>query len=103
MDENDIIFLSETHGNISYLENRKKFKSYGNPSFPLFQRHGGLAAYVNDYYAQFINNIRYSKCTISFNISIIPKIFFMGIYVHPTDSHNFDINNFGVIIDEVQF
>ena len=99
----DIIFLSETHCHNKSLGNITNFKVYGDPSFPLFQRHGGLAVYINSFYNPYVNNLRFSKCTLSFTLSIILKIFFMGLYVYPTDSDNFDVGDFGIIADEISY
>ena len=91
------------HSNISSLETKTGFQVYGDPTFPLFQRDGGLAVYVKDCYSQFVNNIRFSRCTISFSISIIPHVFFMGVYIYPVDSYNYDACDFGIVVEEVNF
>ena len=103
MDDKDIVFLSEAHCNSKSLGNLSDFNVYGDPSFPLFQRHGGLAVYVNSFYSPYINNLRFTKCTISFSLSIIPKVFYMGVYMYPTDSDNYDLGDFGIITDEVKY
>ena len=99
----DILFLCETHCNASSVAIKTGFKVYGDPGFPLFQRHGGLSVYVKNCYVPFINDIRFSKCTISFSISTIPKVFFMGVYVYPFDSYNHDISDYGIVVEEVKY
>ena len=37
-----------------------------DPNFPHFQNHGGVAAYVKSAYAQYVNDLRFTKCTVSF-------------------------------------
>ena len=73
MNQNDIIFLSETHANTKIMEEIKGYYLFGNPDVPIPVSHGGLAVYVKDDLAQHVNNIRYGKCTLSFNLSIIPN------------------------------
>ena len=103
MEDKDVIFLSETHCNVNSLEHKSGFNVYGDPTFPLFQRHGGLAVFVNECYDPYVNNLRFSKCTISFSLSIIPKVFFMGVYIYPIDWYNHDVCDYGIVIEEVNF
>ena len=97
----DIVFLSETHCNVKALPKYPGFTALGDPSFPLFQRHGGLAVYIKDTYSQFVKDLRFSRCTISFNLNIFPKICFMGVYVYPIDSINYDAKDFGIVTEEI--
>ena len=78
--DKEIIFISETHCNVNSLENLNDFTVYGDPSFPALQKHGGLAVYVKNNLPEYTKNLRFSKFTISFTISIMPNIFFMGVY-----------------------
>ena len=54
-----------------HLEHKGGFNVYGDPSFPLFQRHGGLAVFVKELYDPCVNNLKFTKCTIQFSLSII--------------------------------
>ena len=103
MVEKDIVFLSETHANVTSLETVPTFQSFGDPSFPHFQKHGGQVVYVNSVYAQYINDLRFTKCTISFSISVIPDTFFMGVYVYPPSSSNHKDTDFAIVIDEIDY
>ena len=103
MSQKDIVFLSETHANVLSLENIKNFTIFGNPDFPLFQNHGGLAAYVSTKYAQYVNNLRFTKCTISFSISVLPDIFFMGVYVYPHTSLHYNDTDFATVTSEINY
>ena len=102
MDGKDIVFLCETHTNVSSLPTIHGFTIFGDPSFPLFIKHGGLAVYIKNNLAQYINELRFGKCTFSFNISCLPNTFFMGTYVYPIDSENFDDTDYGSMIDDIR-
>ena len=84
MRNKDFIFISETHANVKSLDFIPNFQAFGDPGFPLFQRHGGMAVYVTDVYAQYMVNLRFTKCTLSFSLSVIPDVFFMGVCL-PTE------------------
>ena len=99
----DIIFLSETHCSTKVLENVNCFTKYGDPAFPTVQKHGGLAVYVRDEYAKYIKNLRFSKSTISFTLSNIPNLYFMGIYIYPIDSRNYEDTDYGSVVDEINY
>ena len=103
MKHNDIVFLCETHCNVKSVEEVYGFTAFGDPSFPLFQRHGGLVAYIKNSYSQYVHNLRFTKCTISFSIYIIPKIFFIGVYIYPGDSVNYEDADFGTLIEEINY
>ena len=101
MKHKDIIFLSESHCNVTSVEDVLGFTTFGDPSFPLFQRHGGLVVYVKNNYSQYVQNLRFTRCTVSFSIYIVPKIFFMGVYIYPGDSINYEDGDFGIVIEEI--
>ena len=103
MNQNDIIFLSETRAITKIMEEIKGYNLFGNPDVPIPVSHGGLAVYVKDDLAQYVNNIRYGKCTLSFNLSIIPNVFLMGVYIYPTDSKNYDITDYRICINNIRY
>ena len=74
-------------------------------SDPLFYSncHGGLAAYVKDNLFPHLTNIRFSKCTLSFSIATIPNCYFMLVYMYPLDSINYNLGDFGILIEEMTF
>ena len=103
LNEKDIVFLSETHANVKSLESVPDFESFGDPSFPLFQKHGGQIALVRSVYAQYISDLRFTKCTISFSLRVIPEVVFMGVYVYPPTSLNHKDTDFAVVINEIDY
>ena len=96
----DIVFLSETHVNVSSLEKVGDFTAYGDPNFALSQKHGGMAVYINTMYVQYVTDLRFTKCTLSFAMTTIPDVFFMGVYVYPQSSANYCDTDFAVVINE---
>ena len=72
---------------------------------PLFssKSHGGMASYVNLRLFPYITNIRFTKCTLSFSFSILPGFCFMLVYLYPRDSPNFELNDFGILSEEISF
>ena len=48
-----------------------------------FTKHGGMAVYVKNNLVQYVNDIRFSKSTLSFHISNIPYTSCMGVYIYP--------------------
>ena len=103
MDEKDIIFISETHANVKSLDTVSNFESFGDPTFPLLQNHGGQAVLLSSVYAQHIIDLRFTKCTISFSLSVVPNVFFMGVYVYPPSSPNHKDTDFAIVIDEIDY
>ena len=77
----DIMFLSETHCSVKALGDIKGFTVFGDPSFPMIQKHGGAAVFVRDHYAQFVKDLRFSKSTVSFTHSNLPNLSFMDMYI----------------------
>ena len=103
MGDIDMVFLSETHANVTILEKINGFTIFGDPDIPTPVYHGGLAVHVKDHLSQYVKNLRYGKCSLSFSLSIIPNVFFMGIYVYPIDSLNFDNIGYGVLINDIRY
>ena len=99
----DIVFLSETHVNVSSLEKVRDFTAYGDPNFALSQKHGGMAVYINTMYVQYVTDLRFTKCTLSFAMTTIPDVFFMGVYVYPQSSANYCDTDFAVVINEINY
>ena len=60
MEDTDIVFLCETHCDVASFASKNGFSVYGDPTFPLFQRHDGLSVYVKECYTHFINDLRFS-------------------------------------------
>ena len=103
MNEKDFVFLSETHANVKSLETVPNFESFGDPSFPLFQKHGGQVVLVSSVYAQYITDLRFTKCTISFSLSVVTDVFFMGVYVYPPSSANHKDTDFAIVMKEIDY
>ena len=103
MNEKDLVFLSETHANVKSLDAVPNFELFGDPSFPLFQNHGGQVVLVSSVYAQYITDLRFTKCTISFSLSVVPDVFFMGVYVYPPSSPNHKDTDFAIVINEIDY
>ena len=80
-----MIFLSETHAKVKRMENIR-FTLFDSPDVLIPISHVGLAVYVKNELAHYINNVRYDKSTLSF---------FMGVYIYPTDSKNYDVADYG--------
>ena len=99
----DIVFLSETHRNVSILEKVENFVSYGDPTFPTTQNHGGMAVYVSSLYAQYVKDLRFTKCSISFTLTHVPETFFMGVYIYPPASSNYSDADYAVVINEINY
>ena len=85
------------------LEKINGFTIFGDPDIPTPVYHGGLAVYVKDHLSQYVKNLRYGKCSLSFSLSIFPNVFFMGIYVYPIDSLDFDNIDYGVLINDIRY
>ena len=100
MVEKDILFLTETRANANSLDNLQNFTVFGDPNFPLFQKHGGMAAYV---YAQHVTDIRFTKCTLSFALTVITDVVFMVVYVYPPSSPNYKDTDFSMVISEIDY
>ena len=99
----DIVFLSETHSNVKSLECVQGFTAFGDPDFPHFQKHGGNAVYIKNFYGQYITNLRFTKFTISFTLSMLTNICFMGVYVYPPSSPNFKDTDYAEVINEIKY
>ena len=99
----DIIFLSETHCSVNILDNVNGFTKYGDPAFPMVKKHGGAAVYVRDEYVKYVKNLRFSKSIISFSPSNIPNLFFMGVYIYPIDSCNYEDTDYGSVVDDIKY
>ena len=78
MRDMDIVFLSETHANVNILEKVNGFTIFVDLNIPIPIYHGGLAVYVKDHLAQYVTNICYGKCSISFDLNIIPNTCFLS-------------------------
>ena len=103
MNEKDLVFLSETHANVKSLGAVPNFESFGDPNYPLFQNHGGQAVYISSTYAQYIIDLRFTRCSISFALSVVPDVFFMGVYVYPPTSPNHKDTDFAIVIEEIDY
>ena len=103
MDETDIVFISESHGSCKTLPTISGFDKIGDPNVPLLQSHGGLVVYIRSSIYQHIQLVRFSKCSISFKFSFAPTIAFMGVYIYPYDSLNYDIMDFAILSAEIEF
>ena len=99
----DILFLSKTHCNVDVLDVISGFTKFGDKNFPLIQKHAGLAVYVRGNYAQYVKEIRYGRSSISLSINTIPNFFFMGVYIYPTDSFNYNDTDFGGLISDMNY
>ena len=102
MDNFDIIFLSETHVNGSLLKHVDGYKIISDPSFAS-NNSGGMVAYVKLKLFPYITNIRFSKCTLSFSLSILPGFCFILVYMYPLDSMNYELNDFGIYSEEISY
>ena len=98
----DIVFIVETHCNAKLLEAIDGFQIIGDPLFNS-SSFGGIAAYVNRRWSPMLQNIRFSKCSLSFSLSEIPGFAFMVVYVYPLDSINFNLEDFGILSEEVEY
>ena len=98
----DIVFISETHVNGALLKDVDGYKTISDPTFTL-NNSGGMASYVSMRLFPYITNIHFSKCTSSFALSILPGFCFMLAYIYPLDSINYDLNDFGILSEEISF
>lgn len=103
INDKDIVFLSETHNNVKSLECVPGFTAFGDPDFPYFQKHGGIVVYIKNFFAQYITNLRYTKFTISFTLSVVKKVFFMGVYIYPPTSPNYKDTDYAEVINEINY
>ena len=97
----DIVFLNETHNNINSLQSVPDFNLFGDPDFPVFRRHGGLAVYIKNSIAQYITDLRFTKFTISFTLSVVKNAFFMAVYIYPPSSPNYKVSDYAEVINEI--
>ena len=102
MADYDIVFICETHANGELLKNVDGFHIIADPVFSS-KSHGGMASYVNLKLFPYVTNIRFTKCTLSFSFSTLPGYCFMLVYMYPLDSPNFDLNDFGILSEEISF
>ena len=65
--------------------------------------HGGLVVYIKNVLFDHIQDIRFSKCTVSFKSDFIPDYFFMGVYMYPYGSHNFSERDFGIFSQDIEY
>ena len=98
----DIIFISETHAQAQILQDIDGFYKLADPSFNA-TKHGGMAAYVKLSLSSHITNLRFSKCSLSFALSIMPQFCFMVVYIYPVDSLNFTLGDFGTLSEDILF
>ena len=98
----DIVFISETHVNGSLLKHVDGFKPISDPTFAAINS-GGMAAYLNVRLFPYVCNIRFTKCTLSFSLSILPGFCFMLVYIYPVDSMNYNLNDFGIVSEEISY
>ena len=84
----DILFLIGTHCNCTSMSATTGFKLIGDHKFPLIASHGGVVAYIKCDIIDHIQQIRFGKCSISFNFSFAPTLALIAVYVYPYDSHN---------------
>ena len=103
MTDIDILFLLETHCSCSSMPDIKGFKAIGDPKFPLIANHGGIVVYIKRNLYDYILDLRFSKSSISFTLSIVPKIAFIGIYMYPYDSLNFTVDDFALLFQDIDF
>ena len=85
------------------LDSVPNFELFGDPSFPLFQKHGGQIVLISSVYAQYVVDLRFTKCTISFTLTVVPDVFFMGVYVYPPSSSNHKDTDFAIVMDEIDY
>ena len=102
MNETDIIFLSETHAIWSALPTIPNFNCVGDPSAPLLSAHGGLAVYISSVLFTHLQEVRFSKCTISLKFDFIADFCFMGVCIYPADSRNFTDLDFGLFSSDIE-
>ena len=101
-DSYDIVFISETHCNGSLLKSVNGFNIVSDPNFKS-NTHGGLAAYISVKLYPYITNIRFSKCSLSFSFTTLPGFCFIGVYMYPIDSMNFELDDFGLLSEDILF
>ena len=98
----DVVFLSETHANGSLMKYVEGFNIIADPTFTS-NNNGGMASYVSCRLFPYITNIRFSKCTLSFSFSILPGFCFMLTYMYPLDSINYNLDDFGILSEELSY
>ena len=103
MHDYDFIFISETHCNGMLLPDVTGYKILSDPAFPLTSSQGGQAVYVSEILYPSLISIRFTKCTISFAVSTIPKFNFMSVYINPINSNYYSLNDFGLVSEEISF
>ena len=103
MSQYDIIFITETHCNGNVLPTVNGFSVISDPSFPTLTSHGGIAAYVKTRIFEYVTNIRYTKISLSFMLSCLPRFSFMAVYMYPVDSVNYALVDFGTLSEEIEY
>ena len=103
MNDIDILFISESHGNCLSMPEITGFKVVGDPKFPLISTHGGIVAYIKNDIYEHIQSLRFSKCSLSFKLGVAPNIFFMGTYMYPYDSHNYHDGDFALLSSDIEY
>ena len=103
MKDLDILFLLETHCNSSSMPSISGFNVIGDPTFPLVSSHGGTVVYIKNEFFEHIQQIRYGRCTVSFNFTFAPKVVFIGVYIYPYASLNFRDSDFATILCEMDY
>ena len=99
----DILFLTETHCNCTSMPAITGFKVIGDPKFPLIASHDGVVAYIKCEIFDHIQQIRFGKCSISFNFSFAPTLAFIAVYMYPYDSHDFSNTDFATLSSEIEY
>ena len=103
MKDMDIVFISESHCSCSSMPEINGFKIVGDPKFPLISTHGGNVAYIKNDIYEHMQSLRFSKCSISFKFNFAPGIVFMGVYIYPYDSYNYDDCDFALLSSEIEY
>ena len=99
----DVLFISECHCSIQIMPEIDGFKIVGEEDVPLVSKHGGNVVYIrNDLYEHLLT-LRFSKVSISFNFTFAPNVVFMGIYIYPIDSVNYNDGDFALLSKEIEF
>ena len=99
----DMVMSSETHWNLDLLPSVAGCKIISNPNFPETSYHGGLAGYIKENLFKYKNNIRNSKCSLSFGLSSLPNCCYMLLYTYHVDSKNYNEADFGILAEELLF
>ena len=103
MANKNLVFLSETHANVKLLPKVHGFTVFGDSTHPHLTKHGGISVYVKNDLVPYVNDLRFSKSTLSFRISTIPYTFFMGVYIYPYDSNNFCDTDYAELIRDIMY